>query len=97
EDVVMMSYDAAVTEVAPDTATAPQSARSSMSTDADGSRRSTVIFMPGTKATMHFAGAPDQQLSSFHVRATEYTVGANGPEAMPSELPANSGYTHAVD
>jgi RHS repeat-associated protein len=38
-----------------------------------------------------------QPLPMLHVRATEYTVGAMGPEAMPGELPANSGYTYAVE
>src|SRR5262249_53887679 len=28
---------------------------------------------------------------------TEYTVGANGPNAMPGELPPSSGYTYAVE
>src|SRR5574340_299505 len=36
-------------------------------------------------------------LTTMHVRATEYTVGANGTKAMPAELPPNSGYTYAVE
>src|SRR5262249_26078376 len=28
---------------------------------------------------------------------TEYTVGANGPAAMPAQLPPSSGYTYAVE
>ena len=30
-------------------------------------------------------------------RATEYTVGRNGPKAMPATLPPTSGYTYAVE
>jgi hypothetical protein len=35
--------------------------------------------------------------ASLTVRATEYTVGATGLAAMPSELPPNTGYTYAVE
>jgi RHS repeat-associated protein len=38
-----------------------------------------------------------QPLTTLHVRATEYTIGANGPQAMPAELPPASGYTYAVE
>ena len=31
------------------------------------------------------------------MRATEYTVGAKGPQAMPAELPPTSGYTYAAE
>ena len=31
------------------------------------------------------------------VRATEYTVGPNGPDAMPAPMPNNTGYTYAVE
>ncbi|MFN8541320.1 MAG: S-layer homology domain-containing protein [Thermomicrobiales bacterium] len=31
------------------------------------------------------------------MRATEYTVGANGPTAMPAPLPPTSGYTYAAE
>jgi hypothetical protein len=36
-------------------------------------------------------------LPALSVRATEYTVGAGGPAAMPAELPASSAYTYAVE
>jgi hypothetical protein len=36
-------------------------------------------------------------LTQLDVRATEYTVGENGPQAMPAPLPPQSGYTYAVD
>ena len=38
-----------------------------------------------------------QPLSTLRVRATEYTVGPNGPKAMPAELPPTSGYTYEVE
>jgi hypothetical protein len=36
-------------------------------------------------------------LTTLNVRATEYTVGPNGPKLMPAELPPTSGYTYAVE
>jgi hypothetical protein len=36
-------------------------------------------------------------ITDLSVRATEYTVGENGPAAMPGELPLNSAYTYAVE
>lgn len=38
-----------------------------------------------------------QPLTTLSIRATEYTVGANGPQAMPAELPPTSAYTYAVE
>ena len=35
--------------------------------------------------------------SRLTVRQTEYTVGALGPESMPSELPPTSGYTYYLE
>src|SRR5690606_14819275 len=34
---------------------------------------------------------------SLTLRATEYTVGPDGPRAMPAELPSTTGYTYAVE
>jgi len=36
-------------------------------------------------------------LTSLDIRATEYTVGPGGAKAMPGSLPANVGYTYAVE
>ena len=38
-----------------------------------------------------------QPLPQIDFRATEYTVGEGGPEAMPAPLPPTSGYTYAVE
>jgi len=38
-----------------------------------------------------------KELSSFHAHVTEYTVGERGPQSMPGDLPASSGYTYAVE
>ena len=46
------------------------------------------MFEPGTDATMTLPDGTIKPLGDLDVRATEYTVGANGDEAMPGELPA---------
>ncbi len=95
-DVVMTALDPNVTMVqmgAPDF----QVARGSVVTDEDGTRQATVLIPPGTTAEMECASVPNEALSSLSVRATEYTVGAQGPAAMPAPLPPNSGYTYAVE
>lgn len=66
-------------------------------TDADGTRQITVLFPEGTAATMTLPDGSTQPLDSLTVRATEYTVGESGLEAMPGELPPTSGYTYAVE
>ncbi|HEX2518093.1 MAG TPA: DNRLRE domain-containing protein, partial [Castellaniella sp.] len=71
--------------------------QSSLVTDADGSRRATLLFPAGTTATMELPTGTSQLLSTLQVRATEYTVGPNGPLAMPATLPANSFYTYCVE
>ncbi len=38
-----------------------------------------------------------QPLTSLSIRATEYTVGSNGPKAMPAVLPPTSGYTYCME
>jgi hypothetical protein len=46
---------------------------------------------------MVMADGSTQALATLNVRATEFTVGENGPRAMPGDLPLASGYTYAVE
>ncbi|MCG8425605.1 MAG: hypothetical protein MJE77_47605 [Proteobacteria bacterium] len=96
EDVVMIPADAQVTTIM---ANSPvmQVAQGSMQSDADGERQATVLFPAGTTATMILADGGQLPLNTLSVRATEYTVGDNGSQAMPGVLPATSGYTYAVE
>lgn len=64
--------------------------------DARGERQQVLLFQPNTEASLKFPDGRTEALSSFHVRVREYTVGALGPQAMPADLPASSGYTYAV-
>lgn len=94
-DVVMIQADPAVTTV---NLAAPgiKVARSSLVTDSHGSRRHTLFFPQGVTAQMVMPDKSLRPISTMSVRATEFTVGANGPETMPAPLPPASAYTSAV-
>lgn len=96
-DVVLVPYDSQVTTIALAGATTMQVARGSAQTDGDGTRRATLLFPPGTSATLEFPGGGTEPIDTLHVRATEYTVGPRGPAAMPGELPPTTAYTYAVE
>ncbi|MDD3519346.1 MAG: Ig-like domain-containing protein, partial [Chromatiales bacterium] len=96
-DVALVPLDPVVSLVALGEAAPMQIARGSQSSDTDGERQATLIFPAGTSATLRLPDGSERQLDTMHVRATEYTVGANGPQAMPGELPPMSGYTYAVE
>ncbi|MBK7367063.1 MAG: hypothetical protein IPJ04_03900 [Candidatus Eisenbacteria bacterium] len=64
--------------------------------DLNGDRRLTLIFQQGTRCTLS-VGTSDTSTTDFHVRAKEYTVGADGEEAMPGTLPPSSAYTYCVN
>ncbi len=96
-DVVMIGLDPKVTQIDLSSPEPMQSAQGSMVTDEDGARRSTLLFPKGTSAEIMLPDGTKKALSTLHVRATEYTVGESGPEAMPGDLPATSGYTYAVE
>lgn len=96
-EIVLIPLDPQVTAINLSMATTMQVARGSPVTDSDGPRQATLLFAPGTTATMTLPGGGTQALTALNVRATEYTVGAIGPKAMPAELPLNSAYTYAVE
>ena len=96
-DVVLMGYDANVTLINLLAAAPIQVAQSSINTDSSGTRHTALLFKQGTTATLKLPGGAMVGLDKVHVRATEFTTGANGVNAMPGALPANSAYTYAVD
>ncbi len=95
-DVALVPLDSAVTAVDLNIS-AMQVGRGSLVTDINGTRQATVLFPPDTQATMTLSNGSTQPVTTLHVRATEYTIGQNGPQAMPAELPPNVGYTYAVE
>ncbi len=97
DDVVLVALDPVVTEIVLGSGEPLQVARGSVSSDDDGERRGTVLVPSGTAAELVLPDGTIQSLSSMHVRATEYTVGDRGPQAMPAVLPPTSGYTYAIE
>ncbi len=96
DNVALVPLDGEVTVVSSG-AVAGQVARGSRVEDTDGSRQATLLFPPATGAQLVLADGSLQPLPTLSVRATEYTVGPNGPQAMPARLPPTSGYTYAVE
>lgn len=80
---------------------APEGHKGTEQTDVDGSRSARIVLLPGTDAELVFIDESGSEttvpLTNATVRATEYTVGASGPERMPAELPAFTAYTYAVE
>lgn len=94
-EIVLLQPDPAATSV---DLTGPgmKVARGSVVTDASGTRRATLLFAPGTQATM--AGdSGTHLLPTLTVHLTEFTVGPGGPQAMPGSLPPTSAYTYALE
>ncbi|MBI2875537.1 MAG: hypothetical protein HYY20_01500, partial [Candidatus Tectomicrobia bacterium] len=96
-EVVMIPWDPQVTPIDLTESGDFQVAQGSPVTDDDGTRAATLLFPPGTQATLMLPDGTSRPLNTLHVRATEYTVGQSGPQAMPAGLPPNSGYTYAVE
>lgn len=72
-----------------------QVARGTEITDDRGTRRGTAIFRDGTVAEMVLPDGSKQELPSLTLRYTEFTVGEEGPQAMPATLPPSTAYTYA--
>ncbi len=94
-DVALIPVDTEMTVI--DFTEPIQVAQGSDITDEDGARQATLLCPEDTQAEMVMPDGSTQPLSSLSVRATEYTVGENGPKAMPAELPPTSGYTYCVE
>ena len=97
DSVVLVQLDPQVTEIDLNAAADPQVARGSVVEDDDGPRQVSLFFPAGTRAEMVMPDGSAQPLPSAHVRVTEYTVGANGPLAMPAQLPPTTAYTWAAE
>ncbi|HEX7048413.1 MAG TPA: RHS repeat-associated core domain-containing protein [Gammaproteobacteria bacterium] len=78
-------------------ATEQQLAIASTNSDADGARTAKVYFPRYTQAELVLPDGSRQRLEQLTFRATEYTVGENGPAAMPGTLPPTTAYTYAVE
>jgi RHS repeat-associated protein len=98
DDVSMVAYDSAVTTVdVGGDGSAMQVAQGSPVSDEDGDRQATLLFPAGVTATATLPDGSTLHLATAHVRATEFTVGQDGPAAMPGALPTASAYTYAAE
>ncbi|MCB1765327.1 MAG: hypothetical protein KDJ22_04575 [Candidatus Competibacteraceae bacterium] len=96
-DVVLKQRDAQVTAITFGDNAPMQVARGSLSNDSDGTRQATVLFPAGTQAQIYRPDGSTQTVDTLHIHATEFTIGPNGPQTMPADLPPTSGYTYAVE
>ena len=98
EPVTMVPLDPAVTGV-DTTSTEPfQVVKGTPVTDADGTRRSVLLFPKGVEGRMTLPSGRRAALGeTMNVRATEFTQGESGQEAMPGQLPPSSAYTYASE
>jgi RHS repeat-associated protein len=95
-DVRLVGLDPVSTSVAFGSTTV-QTMVGSTTTDQDGSRTLFLVVPAGLQATMVDSNGEQSQPTSLTFRATEYTVGEHGPEAMPGILPPGVAYTYAVE
>ncbi len=96
-DVVLVAMDLVVTAVDLGPGAPIQVARGSPQSDERGTRQATVLFPPGTSASLVLPGGAVVPAGSLQVRATEFTVGPSGQSAMPAALPPASAYTYCVE
>ncbi len=98
DDVVLLEPDAKVTSVDLSTLTSDYAAVvGSTMTDGTGVRTGTLLFPPGVEALMIGADGSAQAISELDIRITEFTVGTNGPAAMPASIAYNTAYTYAFE
>jgi RHS repeat-associated protein len=95
--MTMIHRDAHATEIDLDRPASMQVALGSASSDSDGERQAVTLFPPQVEAEMLFADGSTRAMSGGDLRLTEYTVGDDGPNRMPGDLPLLSAYTYAVD
>ena len=96
EDLIMVPVNPQATVVDLSSGEA-QVARGNLVTDEDGARQSTVFFPPGVGAAMLFSDGTRRGLPEITLHITEYTVGDEGPAAMPADLPPTSAYTYCEE
>lgn len=95
DDTVLIPYDPNASVVELNALSDVAVARGSVISDSAGQRQATLLFTPGTTATMRFPNGTQSPLSRITVRATDQTVGERG--AMPAPLPFESAYTYCLE
>jgi hypothetical protein len=96
-EVGLIAVDAVVAPVTLGSNAPLQVARGSVQTDGDGARQATVLLPAAVGAALILPNGTTQTVASLNIRATGYTVGGQGPKAMPAQLPPTSAYTYCVE
>ncbi len=98
DDTVLITQDAKLNTIdLTDTTQSFHVAQGSVITDGDGTRQANLLIPQGTQARVYDQDGTTRPVTSLNLRLTEYTVGSNGPAAMPALLPPASAYTYAVE
>jgi RHS repeat-associated protein len=95
DDVTLLQPDSLATVI--DFADPMQVARGTTRSDEDGSRQATILFPQNAGPALVMPDGSTDPISTLTIRATEFTVGEDGPGAMPAGLPPTSAYTYAAD
>ena len=98
DDIVLTPVSPTGTEIDLSAISGIATAAGTEETDDAGTRQGTTFFKEGTTAVLEFAdGTTAAATEPLVIRATEYTVGEDGPARMPAPLPPQTAYTYAVD
>ena len=97
EDALLIAKDSKVTTLDLNSPEPIKVAQGSVVTDSDGQRQATLMIPQGVTAQVYNPDGTTRTVSQLNFRATEYTVGPDGPKKMPGPLPPTSGYTYAVE
>lgn len=97
EDVILTRLDTKSKDINFTNSNNSQILQGSKIKDRAGERQATLIVLPGTHASIVLNNGSTINPSNATIRATEYTVGSNGIEAMPGTLPSSSMYTYALE
>lgn len=95
--IKLIAADVAATAIDFAGATTLQVHQASTVSDGRGERQLSLLFYPGTVATLHMPDGTTSTVDELHVTASEFTVGSDGPEAMPAEVAFGTIYTYAVE
>ncbi|HET7251821.1 MAG TPA: RHS repeat-associated core domain-containing protein [Gemmatimonadales bacterium] len=94
DDVAMVGKSAIKTTV--DTSST-QVAIGRFANDANGDRDVRLVLPRGNVSTVFKANGDSAKFGPTKVRATEFTIGTDGPAGMPALLPPGSAYTYCLD
>jgi len=95
-DVMLIKPDPKVTPITLG-ATTTQIVQGTPQTDSRGTRTTTLLVPAQVTAQFVLPSGQMMPVSNLSMRATEFTVGDQGPNRMPGTLPVTSAYTYAVD